>query len=61
VIWEMIHQNEENFPTIELLGYNKDDIPNNLAEIFNYHQINALTRTLGGNPGDWHGVAKFCL
>ena len=61
VIWQMLHQSEEYFPTIELLGYNLDDIPNNLSEIFNYHQLNVLTRTLGGNPGDWHGVTKYFL
>ena len=52
----MMHQCEENFPTIEVHGMDYEHIPTNLSKIYNFHQIKVLMKTFGGNVKDWHAI-----
>lgn len=57
-----MHQSEVHFPVIELLGFHSaEEIENNMSEIYNHHQIQALTKIVGRHLQSWHEITKFLL
>lgn len=56
----MIHQSEEYFPVVELLGFQSlEDIKNNLSDIYTDNQVDALSAFFGRHIQSWHVATKF--